>query len=453
VRCFTGRSRRARRVLGDWYVAMSAPSTGRTSCRRRTGAPRWQRPWLHAAVCLAVSFLLACSTVAKQSTQPDLRPWPEIRSDIRIESLRARIYEYSITFAAEVDLAAASIQRSADDATVRRNALVWRTRAIPEMRKACFRLEPIAALIDAWIFARQMDQLFSEGAGSGAFGPLQPRAVEVSRRLVDQVWEIGASIAVSPEAGVEFEQKVIDPWLAEHPLQDITFIRQSPIARFAEQSRARGDTLESVGTLEDLAVGLSQQARIYLADLPRQVQAELELLRSDILPAEIVASIQGDLRVSAAAVDRIASTAEAMPNLAVEERRVVLDELNRQRALVMDAVAVERERAVGAIVRAFAAERGEMLRNFESQRRATLEWATAERREAMAELRHDLGGSIESLRRERAIVVDHVRQMVDTVLLRVAIFLLAAVVLAPLVAHAYVRVWPRRQPEPQPWQP
>ena len=141
-----------------------------------------------------------------------------------------RMHEYSITFAADVDLAAAAIERQAADSTVRRNALLWRIRAIPEMRKACFRLEPVGALVDAWIFARQMDQLFSDGAGAGAFGTFQPEAVEVSRRLVEQMREIGGSIAVSPEAADEFERKFIDPWLAEHPLHDLTFVRDSPMA-------------------------------------------------------------------------------------------------------------------------------------------------------------------------------------------------------------------------------
>jgi hypothetical protein len=59
--------------------------------------------------------------------------------------------------------------------------LLWRVRAIPEMRKACFRLEPIAAFIDAWILAGQMHRLFSESGGTGAFGPFQAEAVEVSR--------------------------------------------------------------------------------------------------------------------------------------------------------------------------------------------------------------------------------------------------------------------------------
>ena len=399
---------------------------------------------MRMAVCLALSTLVACAGLGKKPSRPDLKPWPEIRPDFRVETLRMRMHEYSITFAADVDLAATAIERRAADSTVRRNAILWRVRAIPEMRKACFRLAPVGALVDAWIFARQMNQLFSDGAGAGAFGAFQPEAVEVSRRLVRQMREIGGSIAVSPEAAAEFEHKFIDPWLTEHPLSDITFVRESPMGRFADQSPAGGDMFESVGTIEELAVSLSQQARIYLADLPRQVRGEVDLMRFDMLSPESVASMQGDLHVSATAADRIASTAEGISALVPNERRIVLDELSRQRNLVMDAVSVERERAVNAIIRAFAAERSELLRSVELQRLATLEWATAERREAIADVRRELAGSMEAVRGERAVVVDDLRHIVDVVLLRVAIFLVAAVVLAPLVAHAYARVWPRR---------
>jgi hypothetical protein len=387
---------------------------------------------MRTAACLGLCSLVACASLGKQAPQPNLNSWPEIRADVRVESLRSRMYEYSITFAAQVDVAAATIERRTDDAIVRRNTLLWRVRAIPEMRKASFRLEPVSALIDAWIFARQMDQLFREGAGASAFGTFQPEALEVSRQLVNQMRQIGGSIAMSPDATAEFERRVIDPWVAEHPLRDMTFVRESPIARFAEQSRARGDTLQSVGTIEDLAIGLSQQARIYLAELPRQVRGELDLMRSDLLP-EGLADIQRDLHLSAAAVDRLASTAETTAPLMLSERRIILEEVSRQRALVMEAIAVERAKAVEAIVESFATERTELLRSFESQRLATLEWATAERREVLADVRGDLAASMEELRR-----------IVDLVLLRVVLFLFAAVMLAPLVAHAYARVWPRR---------
>ena len=79
------------------------------------------------------------------------------------------------------------------------------------------------------------------------------------------------------------------------------------------------------------------------------------------------------------------------------------------------------------------------------QRLATLKWASAERRETIAELRRELSGAIASLRGERAVVVDDVRGIVDAVLLRVALFLIVGVVLAPIVAHAYAWVWPRRR--------
>ena len=426
-------------------------TTGVDGVRRDVDARprrRYRVALLRTALVLALSPLVACASLGSGGTRPNVQPWPEIRADYRVEVLRLRMHEYAITFAAEVEVASNEIERRATDATVRRNAVLWRVRAIPEMRKACFRLEPVAALVDAWIFARQMDQLFRDGAGAGAFGTLQPEALEVSRRMIEQMRQIGDSIAVSAETRVQFEQRFVDPWLADHPLHDVSFVRESPIGRFAEQVRASGDTLQSVGTIEELAVTLSQQARIYLAELPRQVRGEVDLMLSDIIPPVDVASLQGDLHKSAAAVDRIATTAESISPLVVDERRIILDEISRQRAMVMDGLSIESQRAVSALVHAFTAERTELLRDLEAQRMATLKWATAERLEAVADLRREFTATIEVLRSERAIVVDDLRHIVDTVLLRVGIFIVAVVLLAPLVAHIYARVWPRRWREP-----
>jgi hypothetical protein len=242
---------------------------------------------------------------------------------------------------------------------------------------------------------------------------------------------------MSPEARAEFEHRNIDPWVAEHPLRDITFVRESPVARFAEQSRELGDVSQSVGTMEELAISLSQQARIYMADMPRQMRGEADLMRIDMLASQDLASIQGDLHVAAEAAGRIASTGESVSTLVENERRIVLEEASRQRALVMEALSDERKLAIEAIIRTLTTERGELLRDVESQRLATLKWATAERRVAIEE-------AIVALRGERTIVVKDVRGIVDMVMLRVAIFLIVGVVLAPLVAHAYARVWPRR---------
>jgi hypothetical protein len=197
--------------------------------------------------------------------------------------------------------------------------------------------------------------------------------------------------------------------------------------------------------MEQLLQSLAQQARIYLADMPKQVRGELDLLRADVVPADALASAQGDLHSSAAAIDRLAATAESMPALVRGERQAVLEEMNQQRALVMAAITTEREQAIRAMTSDFALERTQLLRDVEAQRLATLEWATGERRETIGDVHRDLAGAVSALRAERSAFTDDVRHLIDVILLRMALFVVAGVVLAPLVAHVYARVWPRKK--------
>lgn len=395
-----------------------------------------------AVAVLVFSSLAACASLEKNPQRPEL--WPEVRTDYRVESLRASLREYSINFAAGVELAATAIERRATDAAVKRNALVWRLRTIPEIRHACFRPEPVAGLIDAWTFALQMDRFFREGPGSTAFGAFQSEALEVSGRLVAEIRALSGSIAVSPEARVELERRIIEPWVVEHPLRDIAFVRESPIARLADQVVEGGDVLQSVGTIEEMVSSLSQQARVYMADLPRQVRGEIDLLRSDVLPPERVSSMQDDLHLAATAAESIAATAGTLAGLVAQERQLVLDDVSRQRALVLSAISLERQLAVDAVSRTIVAEREQLLRDVDAQRRATLAWATSERREALSEMGRELTRAIHALREERTAALNDMRHIVDIVLLRIALGIVACVVLAPVVAHAYARVWPRR---------
>ena len=225
----------------------------------------------------------------------------------------------------------------------------------------------------------------------------------------------------------------------QHPLRDITFVRESPM-RASRNNRGRPATRCSrSGPWRIWRSASRSRLRIYFADLPRQARGELDLMRADVLPDGSVASMQTDLHVRRR--PRIASRQRPRPcALVLSERRIVLDEVSRQRGLVMDAISVEAERAVAAVAGTLAGERSELLRRVEAERLATLEWATAERRETIAEVRHELEGSMKALRGERSVIVGDVRHIVNLVLLRIAIFIVAAVALAPVVAHAYARV-------------
>ena len=209
--------------------------------------------------------------------------------------------------------------------------------------------------------------------------------------------------------------------------------------------RERGEVFQSVGTIEEMLISLTHQVRIYLADLPRQMRGEIDLLRSDALPPSAVEAVLRDLDLAAGAADRAARTAELMPALVREERQAVLDDLAKQRALLMQELGKERELAMDGLSMTMASEREVAMKAIDVLRLATLEWGTVERREVLNVVRQEFQATIAALHQERIAAMDDTRRMVDGVLLKVALFVLLAVVLAPIVAHAYVRVWPRRR--------
>jgi hypothetical protein len=313
------------------------------------------------------------------------------------------------------------------------------------MRKACFRPEPVAALIDAWILARQMEALFATGAAANAFGPFQRDVVDVSNRLTAGIREIGAYIAVSPDGRDQFERERVDAWATAHPLRDLSFSRESAVARFAEQMRERGEVFQSVGTIEDMLTSLTHQMRLYLADAPRQLRGEIDLMRADVLPPSTVEALMRDLSLAAGATDRAARTAESMPAFAREERLAVLDDLSKQRALLMQDLGKERELALEGLSTTIASERDVLMKAIGAERVATLEWGTGERREVVSVVQQEFQALIAAIHAERIATMDDTRRLMNSIMLKMALFLLAAVVLAPLVAHAYVRVWPRRK--------
>jgi hypothetical protein len=185
--------------------------------------------------------------------------------------------------------------------------------------------------------------------------------------------------------------------------------------------------------------------RIYLADMPGQVRGEIDLLRSDALPPSTVEVLLRDLGLTAGAADRAARTVELMPALVREERQAVLDDLAKQRVLLMQELGKEREMALQGLAMAMASERDVVLKTVDAERLATLDWGTVERREVVTVVRQEFEAAVAALHEERIAAMDDARHMVNGVLLKLALFALLAVVLAPVVAHAYVRVWPQRR--------
>ena len=52
---------------------------------------------MRTAAWLALSSAVGCASLGNKPTQPDLRPWPEIRPEVHVETLRSRMDQFYLT--------------------------------------------------------------------------------------------------------------------------------------------------------------------------------------------------------------------------------------------------------------------------------------------------------------------------------------------------------------------
>ena len=204
------------------------------------------------------------------------------------------------------------------------------------------------------------------------------------------------SVAESEQDTLDMES-LVESWVEAHPLTDLSFARPSSIGQFADLTQERGGTLQQVQTLEEQISNLATQVRIYLAGIHKQLRGEIEFTLDEALGTEGLAGLVSSVETIGASVERLATTAEQLPGLVREERRLTLEELDRQRELVLEAVSAERHQLVEAIVAerlaaldAIARERTAAFEDLSHQRLETLTWLasqiTTEREEVLREV-------------------------------------------------------------------
>lgn len=401
-----------------------------------------------------LSAAAGCSMI--HGSDPSPHEVTGLRQDVELAELRAAAQEYLVNFTARVSSDADTIAAQTGDPEIRRNALRWKLNAIPEMREACFRARPAAALFDAWIMAAQMDAFFRDGGGSALFGDQQPVVVAASESLLEEIRSIWNDASPSEAERDGWESRYVTPWVEQHPLTSLDFARASVLAQFAPLAEDRGGVISRVRSLDEQVAILSAQTRIYLANIQDQVRGEAALLVDEIAGTQEV----GDLLEE---VERAVSVAEAVPQLVRDERAVILEDIDRQRGIVLAEIQAEREIVLDAvrserdaILTAVTQERSLILAAVESERVAVLGDVDRQRAETIEEL-----GLLVAAERARAIddaerivsasILEVDRQaggIVDVVTIRLGALIIGLIVAAPLVAHVYVRVWPRSKHAP-----
>jgi hypothetical protein len=385
-----------------------------------------------AIVLVIGSVLMVAVLVAAgcSKTSPYSPLGKEVGMTLPIESLRLNLYGFVDRFSGIVEHAADEIIDKTDDLEVRRNARLWKMNAIPAIQKAAFQFDPLAGYVDAWVLTKQMVQFFEEGYGKDVFGELQYIAIEASRETVKAIernFKLAAQ--VDGDVGGGETRKNVDEFVAEHPLDNMLFVRYSTAGLLAEltNDRNRG-TFAAMGRLEMSLGDLTDRMNIYAAHLPNQARWQAELAIEDFVGGPEfeetwakVEAMKSSIDQTAANVAGVSETIDAQVASALEiipqERGVIFAEVERQRLETLDAVRAERELVLAAI---------------SEERIAIFEEVRKERAAIMQDMEALLLRAIDESR-------DRAEVLIDGILWRTTV--LGAVALAMLLAFGLLALW------------
>ena len=284
--------------------------------------------------------------------------------DMSSRELKLRLYAFATDFAGTVEHTADVIHAASDDPLVRQNALLWKINAVPALHSQVFVEDPLVGSISAYALCRSMGQYFSpEGAGATVFGPWQDLASVATDTLQQQIYDL--ILLVKPDEEFEQFRQMINVHVAENPLRDLTFTRQSTMGYMAPLMSAVGPGgLSATGAMNEQMRVLNDRMAIYAEFVPKHIRWQTELMVDQFpeLAAEQREAIINDARVEALAAW------EVIARMLEEQRTATMYALSAERAAIMTGVAGERQAALDAL----AAERSIIMETLQNERQAIL---------------------------------------------------------------------------------
>jgi hypothetical protein len=164
-------------------------------------------------------------------------------------------------------------------------------------------------------------------------------------------------------------QEFIQTWAAEHPLEDLLFVRRSTTTRWMDTAAGTtGGGLESVAEIEESMVDLLARMRSYAGELPKQARWQSQLAVLDVLEGQ-------DMQRFFATIDAVESDIGKIERR-FDEFTIMVDAMYReawQHVAAQQAQATaDADALLAATLAAITAEREAVLLAIEESRTATL---------------------------------------------------------------------------------
>ena len=262
-------------------------------------------------------------------------------SELTKRELQTLVYQYGYHYAGQVELVTSGIVDETKDRSIRGHAILWNTIGVPEMMRSCFSSDPMVGLIMAWMYAAQVREYLDTGHGREAFGPFQPRVVEVAQKLESEAR--GIAFAVLPREKADTLSRAVASWVVAHPLRNDRYVREgfSREMLHAMGTDVKGG-LAAAGEMNEQMVAISDRTNLMMAYLPRQL--EWQTAAALDLSTQVVDEVT-DSTLAAASREAVANL-EPFMRFVAEQRRLTIEDMSRERTAVLSHISNERLRVL-----------------------------------------------------------------------------------------------------------
>ncbi len=277
----------------------------------------------------------ACAKVPTQTAS--MQATPEVASTAALIQLQS--FETGRALSTIIEQAADSIRDATTDPDVRRNALLWKISAVPLVQEAALRADPVIAAADLYALTIQLSDYLTTGGGSHSFGAQQPIAVAAA--AVAERTAL-ALVQGNLKSGHLSEQSAayVRNWAAEHPMSGPALRRASILSSDWKALGISDNSLTAtVGSIDRTLSNLTYRLSYLNETLAAQARWNAELAGGEAMRAPWVDSLVG---AGTSTLRSVGMLADDLPALIAREREALMRDIDRQRMLAFQDIAVQR---------------------------------------------------------------------------------------------------------------
>ena len=301
--------------------------------------------------CVLLSMMLLMSLLGCLSGG-STRKTSSIKSAKSVNSsaaeLSSRNQSFLSLYSGEIEAAADKIILESPSPVAKREALVWKAEAIPVMQTTLLNTDPLAAVLDTWVFLFQMTAYVNQPAVKSRFGDSHSIVVETIGNMESQMTKLVQEGA--PTANIDDIRVRASRWAEAHPIQGSLAGRQSVdsavIRKVGESDMGTRASIQALGeSLGDLTARMDS----YNVYLPKQARWQAELLLRDVAGDPQVKTTLSNVAVLSTALAKTSSSMENMPEVMGQARQAINADVENQRLATQAFLRDERLEVVKAL--------------------------------------------------------------------------------------------------------